>query len=39
MEIPERVAEIAGLLREKGFSPVGFAEQDDIYVVQIAEQG
>lgn len=39
MEIPDRVAQIASLLREKGFSPVGYAELDDIYVVQIAEQG
>ena len=39
MDIPERVTQLADFLREKGFTPVGFADVEDLYVIQIAEGG
>lgn len=39
MDIPVRVKELAETLAAKGFTPVGYGEMDELYVVQIAEQG
>jgi hypothetical protein len=39
MEIPVRVQELAELLAGKGLTPVGYAEQEEHYLVQISEGG
>lgn len=39
MDIPDKVQQLADLLQSKGFSPVGYAEVDEGYIVQISESG